>query len=93
MGGGGKGMRICMNEGEFQQQLDAARREALNSCGDDRMLVEKFVENPRHVEVQVFGDNYGDAVYLFERDCSVQVRFSVGSLFSYNFVEIFSRER
>ena len=74
MGGGGKGMRICMNEAEFQQQLDAARREALNSCGDDRMLVEKFVENPRHVEVQVFGDNYGDAVYLFERDCSVQVQ-------------------
>lgn len=57
-----------------KQQLDAARREALNSCGDDRMLVEKFVENPRHVEVQVFGDNYGEAVYLFERDCSVQRR-------------------
>jgi len=74
MGGGGKGMRIARNEEEFQQQLDAARREALNSCGDDRMLVEKFVENPRHVEVQVFGDNYGEAVYLFERDCSIQRR-------------------
>lgn len=74
MGGGGKGMRIVMNEGEFQTQLDAARREALNSCGDDRMLVEKYVQNPRHVEVQVFGDNYGEAVYLFERDCSVQRR-------------------
>ena len=74
MGGGGKGMRIVRAKGEFQTQLDAARREALNSCGDDRMLVEKFVENPRHVEVQVFGDNYGEAVYLFERDCSVQRR-------------------
>lgn len=74
MGGGGKGMRICKDEAEFQTQLDAARREALNSCGDERMLVEKYVENPRHVEVQVFGDNYGEAVYLFERDCSVQRR-------------------
>ena len=74
MGGGGKGMRICMNEGEFQAQLDSARREALQGFGDDRMLVEKFVEDPRHVEVQVFGDNYGDAVYLYERDCSVQRR-------------------
>ena len=59
---------------EILAKLDAARREALNSCGDERMLVEKYVENPRHVEVQVFGDNYGEAVYLFERDCSVQRR-------------------
>lgn len=74
MGGGGKGMRICMTEADFQSQLDSARREALQGFGDDRMLVEKFVEDPRHVEVQVFGDNYGDAVYLYERDCSVQRR-------------------
>lgn len=74
MGGGGKGMRIAANEGEFQTQLDAARREAMQGFGDDRMLVEKYVEDPRHVEVQVFGDNYGDAVYLYERDCSVQRR-------------------
>lgn len=74
MGGGGKGMRISRSEEDFQTQLDAARREAINSCGDDRMLVEKFVEDPRHVEVQVFGDNYGEAVYLYERDCSVQRR-------------------
>jgi len=74
MGGGGKGMRISRTEDDFQTQLDAARREAMQGFGDDRMLVEKFVEDPRHVEVQVFGDNYGDAVYLYERDCSVQRR-------------------
>ena len=75
-------MRIVRDENEFQTQLDAARREALNSCGDDRMLVEKYVENPRHVEVQVFGDNYGDAVYLYERDCSVQRRHQKVIIFS-----------
>lgn len=74
MGGGGKGMRISRSEEDFQVQLDAARRESMSACGDDRMLVEKYVEDPRHVEVQVFGDNYGDAVYLYERDCSVQRR-------------------
>ncbi|KAM6222800.1 methylcrotonoyl-CoA carboxylase subunit alpha, mitochondrial isoform 1-T1 [Rhynchocyon petersi] len=73
-GGGGKGMRIVRSEKEFQEQLESARREAKKSFNDDVMLIEKFVDTPRHVEVQVFGDHYGNAVYLFERDCSVQRR-------------------
>ncbi|XP_041127244.1 methylcrotonoyl-CoA carboxylase subunit alpha, mitochondrial-like [Polyodon spathula] len=73
-GGGGKGMRIAGSEAEFHDQLESARREARKSFNDEVMLVEKFVENPRHVEVQVFGDQHGNAVYLFERDCSVQRR-------------------
>ncbi|KAG2462401.1 MCCA carboxylase, partial [Polypterus senegalus] len=73
-GGGGKGMRIARTEADFLDQLESARREARKSFNDDAMLVEKFVENPRHVEVQVFGDQHGNAVYLFERDCSVQRR-------------------
>ncbi|MEE6501321.1 hypothetical protein FKM82_004124 [Ascaphus truei] len=73
-GGGGKGMRIAPSEADFLEQLESARREARKSFNDDVMLIEKFVENPRHVEVQVFGDQHGNAVYLFERDCSVQRR-------------------
>ncbi|XP_041032877.1 methylcrotonoyl-CoA carboxylase subunit alpha, mitochondrial isoform X2 [Carcharodon carcharias] len=73
-GGGGKGMRIAQTEADFLEQLESARREARKSFNDDVMLIEKFVDNPRHVEVQVFGDQYGNAVYLFERDCSVQRR-------------------
>uniref|UniRef100_F7GE15 Methylcrotonoyl-CoA carboxylase subunit alpha, mitochondrial n=1 Tax=Monodelphis domestica TaxID=13616 RepID=F7GE15_MONDO len=73
-GGGGKGMRIARSEEEFQEQLESARREAKKSFNDDAMLIEKFVDTPRHVEVQVFGDQHGNAVYLFERDCSVQRR-------------------
>lgn len=73
-GGGGKGMRIAMTESEFESQLESAKREAMKSFGDDIMLLEKFVETPRHVEVQVFGDQHGNYVYLFERDCSVQRR-------------------
>ncbi|KAF6036731.1 MCCC1 [Bugula neritina] len=73
-GGGGKGMRIAMTEDEFLSQLSSAKNEAMKSFGDQVMLVEKFVVNPRHVEVQVFGDQHGNYVYLFERDCSVQRR-------------------
>ncbi|XP_048252386.1 methylcrotonoyl-CoA carboxylase subunit alpha, mitochondrial-like [Haliotis rufescens] len=73
-GGGGKGMRICMSEEEFETQLESAMTEGRKSFGDDVMLIEKFVETPRHVEVQVFGDSHGNYVYLFERDCSVQRR-------------------
>ncbi len=73
-GGGGKGMRQVWNESEFSQGLAAAKREAKSSFGDDRMLVEKYLTQPRHVEIQVFCDNYQQAVYLFERDCSVQRR-------------------
>jgi len=73
-GGGGKGMRICMTKEEFDAQLESAKREAMKSFGDEVMLLEKFVVDPRHVEVQVFGDTHGNYVYLFERDCSVQRR-------------------
>ncbi|XP_077389285.1 methylcrotonoyl-CoA carboxylase subunit alpha, mitochondrial [Festucalex cinctus] len=73
-GGGGKGMRIARSDSDFLEQLESARREARKSFDDDVMLIEKFVEDPRHVEVQVFGDAHGNAVYLFERDCSVQRR-------------------
>ncbi|XP_071454517.1 methylcrotonoyl-CoA carboxylase subunit alpha, mitochondrial [Hetaerina americana] len=73
-GGGGKGMRIVMKPDEFESQLDSAKREAIKSFGDDAMLIEKYIERPRHVEVQIFGDTHGNYVYLFERDCSVQRR-------------------
>lgn len=73
-GGGGKGMRIASTENVFLDQLESAKREAKKSFGDDNMLIEKFVANPRHIEVQVFGDHHGNYVYLFERDCSVQRR-------------------
>ena len=73
-GGGGKGMRAVYSESEFDEALSAAKREALNSFNDDIMLVEKYLLKPRHVEIQVFCDSHGNAVYLFERDCSVQRR-------------------
>ena len=73
-GGGGKGMRIVERPEEFMEMLESAKREALKSFGDDRVLVEKYIIRPRHVEVQVFGDQLGNYVYLFERDCSVQRR-------------------
>ncbi|XP_045506073.1 methylcrotonoyl-CoA carboxylase subunit alpha, mitochondrial [Colias croceus] len=73
-GGGGKGMRIAMTESEFLTQLESAKRESLKSFGDDNMLLEQYITDPRHVEVQVFADMHGNAVHLFERDCSVQRR-------------------
>jgi 3-methylcrotonyl-CoA carboxylase alpha subunit len=73
-GGGGKGMRQVWSASEFDEALAAARREALASFGDDRMLVEKYLTKPRHVEVQVFFDHHGHGIYLAERDCSVQRR-------------------
>lgn len=73
-GGGGKGMRQIWSEAEFADGFAAAKREAKSSFGDDTMLVEKYLTQPRHVEIQVFCDNHDNAVYLFERDCSVQRR-------------------
>ncbi|MFN2286742.1 MAG: acetyl-CoA carboxylase biotin carboxylase subunit [Chromatocurvus sp.] len=73
-GGGGKGMRVAQSDAEFETALQAAMREAQASFGDDRMLVEKYLAKPRHVEVQVFCDSHENAVYLAERDCSVQRR-------------------
>ncbi len=73
-GGGGKGMRVVSSDGEFSDALDAAKREAVASFGNDAMLVEKYLQAPRHIEVQVFFDGAGNGVYLFERDCSLQRR-------------------
>jgi 3-methylcrotonyl-CoA carboxylase alpha subunit len=73
-GGGGKGMRRVDDPDDFAEALSAARREAKAAFGDDRVLVEKYVEKPRHIEVQVFGDNFCNVVHLFERDCSAQRR-------------------
>ncbi|GAA4109439.1 acetyl/propionyl/methylcrotonyl-CoA carboxylase subunit alpha [Aminobacter aganoensis] len=73
-GGGGKGMRRVDHPDDFSDALSGARREAKAAFGDDRVLVEKYVDKPRHIEVQVFGDNHGNAVHLFERDCSAQRR-------------------
>ena len=73
-GGGGKGMRVVERPAEFADALAAARREASSAFGDDRMLVEKYLSRPRHIEIQVFGDAHGNLVHLFERDCSIQRR-------------------
>ena len=73
-GGGGKGMRIVAEAKGFPAALESAKREAKASFGDERVLVERYLERPRHIEVQVFGDTQGNVVYLFERDCSVQRR-------------------
>jgi acetyl-CoA carboxylase biotin carboxylase subunit len=73
-GGGGKGMRKVEAAGAFAAALESAKREAKSSFGDDRVLIEKYVSRPRHIEVQVFADSHGNAVYLFERDCSLQRR-------------------
>src|SRR5688572_13908518 len=73
-GGGGKGMRVVNHEGELSESIESARREALNAFGDERLLIEKYVPNAHHVEFQVFGDQHGHLVHLFERECSVQRR-------------------
>jgi 3-methylcrotonyl-CoA carboxylase alpha subunit len=73
-GGGGKGMRAVYSADEFDAALASCKREAINSFGDDAVLIERYVQRPRHIEIQVFGDSHGDCVYLFERDCSVQRR-------------------
>ena len=73
-GGGGKGMRAVDKAEDFDAALASCQREAINSFGDDAVLIEKYVQRPRHIEIQVFGDSHGNYVYLFERDCSVQRR-------------------
>ena len=73
-GGGGKGMRLVENSGEFIEQMRMAQGEARSSFGDDAVFIEKFVLEPRHIEIQVFADSLGNVVYLFERECSIQRR-------------------
>jgi len=74
LGGGGKGMRIVRSQAELAEAVASAQREALSSFGDARLLVERYLDAARHIEVQVFCDSLGGAVHLFERDCSVQRR-------------------
>ena len=73
-GGGGKGMRIVQNSEDLQEELEAARRVARSAFGDDRLLLEKYIRAARHIEFQIFGDQHGHLVHLFERECSVQRR-------------------
>jgi len=73
-GGGGKGLRVAFNDKEAAEGFVACKTEAMNSFGDDRIFIEKFVEGPRHIEIQVLGDSHGNVVYLNERDCSIQRR-------------------
>jgi len=73
-GGGGKGMRLAWNDQDVKDGFEATKREGLNSFGDDRVFIEKFIENPRHIEIQILGDKHGNILYLNERECSIQRR-------------------
>jgi propionyl-CoA carboxylase alpha chain len=73
-GGGGKGMRLAYNEQDVREGFEATKREGLNSFGDDRVFIEKFILNPRHIEIQILGDQHGNILYLNDRECSIQRR-------------------
>ena len=73
-GGGGKGMRLAYSEQDVREGFESVKREGLASFGDDRVFIEKFIENPRHIEIQVLGDQHGNILYLGERECSIQRR-------------------
>ncbi|HEX8447508.1 MAG TPA: biotin carboxylase N-terminal domain-containing protein, partial [Sphingomonas sp.] len=77
-GGGGKGMRLAWSERDVREGFEATKREGLASFGDDRVFIEKFVESPRHIEIQLLGDQHGNLVYLSERECSIQRRHQKG---------------
>ena len=74
LGGGGKGMRVVRKQNDFSEALESAQNEARNAFGDDRILLECFISGPRHIEFQIFGDQHGNVIHLFERDCSLQRR-------------------
>ncbi|MCF8060111.1 MAG: ATP-grasp domain-containing protein [Bacteriovoracaceae bacterium] len=74
-GGGGKGMRIVEKDSEFQEALESAKREAMNAFGDDKVLIEKYITDPRHIEVQVMSDTHGQHFHFWERECSIQRRY------------------
>ena len=73
-GGGGKGMRVARNHNEFEELLTSAKNEAMNAFGDDRVFIEKYIEQPRHIEMQILSDNHGNVLWLGERECSIQRR-------------------
>ncbi|WPZ04878.1 acetyl/propionyl/methylcrotonyl-CoA carboxylase subunit alpha [Blastomonas marina] len=73
-GGGGKGMRLAWNDTDVKEGFEATQREGKNSFGDDRVFIEKFIEDPRHIEIQILGDKHGNVIYLNERECSIQRR-------------------
>ncbi|WP_370188771.1 biotin carboxylase N-terminal domain-containing protein [Qipengyuania sp.] len=73
-GGGGKGMRLAYSEKDVREGFESVKREGLNSFGDDRVFIEKFIEDPRHIEIQILGDTHGNVIYLNERECSIQRR-------------------
>ena len=73
-GGGGKGMRLAYREKDVREGFEATKREGLNRFGDDRVFIEKFIDNPRHIEIQMLGDKHGNILYLNERECSIQRR-------------------
>src|SRR3546814_11751779 len=73
-GGGGKGMRLAYDEKDVREGFESVKREGLNSFGDDRVFIEKFILNPRHIEIQILGDQHGNILYLNERECSIQRR-------------------
>ena len=73
-GGGGKGMRLAWSDGDVREGFPAVKREGLNAFGDDRVFIEKFIQSPRHIEIQLLGDRHGNLVYLGERECSIQRR-------------------
>ena len=73
-GGGGKGMRLVHSEDEMEAAFRMSRSEAANSFGNDAIYIEKYIENPHHIEVQVLGDKYGNVIHLYERECSIQRR-------------------
>ena len=74
-GGGGRGMRVVRSSSELKKAFEEAKSEAAKAFGDDTIFLEKYIDNPKHIEVQIMGDNYGNIVHLYERDCSVQRRF------------------
>lgn len=74
-GGGGKGMRIVNNESEIENAIEAAKRESKSAFGDDHLIIEKYIENARHIEFQIFGDKHGNVIHLLERECSIQRRY------------------
>src|SRR3546814_10345028 len=73
-GGGGKGMRLAYDEKDVREGFESVKREGLNSFGDDRVFIEKFILNPRHIEIKILGDQHGNILYLNERECSIKSR-------------------